>query len=152
MSLYIGIDPGKTGGIACIETTSLQADDRIDAFKLSETPHDIGEWLIQKIKIRRPIHAMIERVSSRPGQGVASMFSFGRSLGFLEGLLTGTLVPYEYVSPLKWQRAMGCLTGGDKNVSKAAAQRLWPHYKITHANADALLIAEYCRRTVVQRS
>ena len=29
---------------------------------------------------------------------------------------------------------------------KAAAQRLWPSTKITHANADALLIAEFCRQ------
>jgi hypothetical protein len=45
---------------------------------------------------------------------------------------------------------MQCLTKGDKNVSKAAAQRLWPKLKITHANADALLIAEYGRQFLWQ--
>ena len=49
------------------------------------------------------------------------------------------------VSPVKWQTAMGCRTGGDKNVSKAEAQRLWPSLKITHRNADSLLLAEYAR-------
>jgi hypothetical protein len=41
---------------------------------------------------------------------------------------------------------MRCLTKGDKNVSKARAQELFPALKITHATADALLIAEYGRR------
>jgi len=39
------------------------------------------------------------------------------------------------------------MTGGDKNVSKRRAQELFPEIKITHAIADALLIAEYARRT-----
>jgi hypothetical protein len=55
-------------------------------------------------------------------------------------------IPFEEVSPVKWQKVMGCLSKGDKNVTKAAAQRLFPDIKITHAIADALLIAEYGRR------
>ena len=39
---------------------------------------------------------------------------------------------------------MKCLTKGDKNVTKSAAQRLYPDRKITHADADAILIARYC--------
>jgi hypothetical protein len=42
---------------------------------------------------------------------------------------------------------MGCLTGGDKNVSKNRALELFPEVdevkKITHATADALLIGKY---------
>jgi len=41
---------------------------------------------------------------------------------------------------------MGCMTKGDKNVSKRKAQELFPSMKVTHASADALLIAEYGRR------
>jgi hypothetical protein len=67
-------------------------------------------------------------------------------------LLTGEEFPFEEVSPQKWQKAMGCMTKGDKNVSKAKAQQLFPQLKITHAIADALLIAEYARRTYNQRN
>jgi hypothetical protein len=35
------------------------------------------------------------------------------------------------------------MTKGDKNVTKRMAQQLYPDIKITHANADALLIHEY---------
>jgi hypothetical protein len=35
------------------------------------------------------------------------------------------------------------MTKGDKNISKAKAQELFPDKKIIHATADALLIALY---------
>jgi hypothetical protein len=60
--------------------------------------------------------------------------------------LTAAGIPFERVTPQKWQKAMGCMTKGDKNVSKRRAQELFPQLKITHAIADALLIAEYGRK------
>lgn len=33
------------------------------------------------------------------------------------------------------------------NVTKAKAQELFPKEKVTHATADALLLATYCKRT-----
>ena len=55
-------------------------------------------------------------------------------------------IPFETVTPAKWQGAMGCRTKGDKNVTKRKAQDLFPGVKVTHAIADALLIAEWGRR------
>lgn len=64
----------------------------------------------------------------------------------------------EYVSPQKWQRALGLLSKGrglgqgdtaKKNRNKAKAQELFPGVKVTHAIADALLLAEYGRRTLL---
>jgi hypothetical protein len=60
--------------------------------------------------------------------------------------LTAAGIPFERVRPQKWQQAMGCMTKGDKNVSKRRAQELYPQLKITHATADALLIATYGTR------
>jgi crossover junction endodeoxyribonuclease RuvC len=140
--IYIGIDPGKSGGIASINGVTGHAA----TIKLTETPADVADWLACEKSYPGPIVARIEKVSSSPQMGVTSAFTFGRSFGWLLGVLDVLRIPYEFVTPQKWQKHMGCLTGGDKNVSKAAAQRLWPNLKITHANADALLIAEYCRR------
>ena len=78
--------------------------------------------------------------------GVKSAFTFGQGFGHIEMALTAAGIPFERVSPQKWQKAMGCLTKGDKNVSKRRAQELFPHLKVTHATADALLIAAYGRR------
>jgi len=138
---WLGIDPGGSGGIAMILHNG-----EISVSKMPETLEDM-RVLIAAIAMATPIFALLEKVHSMPGQGVASSFKFGRNFGNIEALLIGRL-PFDYVSPQKWQKAMGCMTHGDKNISKAAAQRLFPQIKkITHATADALLIAEYCRRT-----
>jgi hypothetical protein len=38
------------------------------------------------------------------------------------------------------------MSAGNKNVTKTRAAQLFPGVKMTHAIADALLIAEYGRR------
>ena len=111
---------------------------------LSETPHDIAEFVrARSLSIDK---AYLEKVGAMPRQGVSSTFKFGTSYGFCLGLLTSLLVPFEEVTPAKWQQVMKCRSGGDKKITKAAAQRLFPRMKVTHKNADALLIAEYGRR------
>lgn len=140
--IYLGIDPGASGAIA-----ALWGDGKPEFCKLKETEHDASNWLWQ-FPFDECV-ATIELVHAMPKQGVTSTFKFGKSYGFLLGLLTAHRIPYQFVRPLVWQTAMKCRTKGDKNVTKAAAQRLFPEIKITHANADALLLAEYCRRTWV---
>lgn len=137
--MILGIDPGKSGGFALANVTGAIAY----AFD-KHTPTDI----IQILKPLAPTIKMayIERVSAMPKQGVVSVFTFGQNYGWWQGVLTALGIPIERVQPLKWQTYMGCRTGGDKNVSKARAQELFPQEKITHAVADALLIAEYGRR------
>jgi crossover junction endodeoxyribonuclease RuvC len=88
-----------------------------------------------------------------PKQGVTSMFHFGESYGFLQGMLSAHKLRHDYVSPQRWKKHMGCLAPSKststvkKNIDKSKAQQLFPAEKITHQIADALLIAEYCRRT-----
>ena len=89
---------------------------------------------------------VLQRVRAMPRQGVSSTFKFGTSYGFCRGLLVSFSVPFEDVTPWKWQRELKCLSKGDKNVTKAAAQRLFPDQKVVHATADAMLLAEYARR------
>lgn len=137
--MILGIDPGKSGGFAVITET----DAVVFAFD-KMTPRDIV--LTLKEYIPNITVAYIEQVSAFPGQGVCSVFTFGQNYGWWQGVLTALGIPIERVSPLKWQTYMKCRTGGNKNVSKARAQEIFPEKKITHAIADALLIAEYGRR------
>jgi len=140
----IGVDPGVSGAIAVISGTSWPGIIRNDS-----TEADIAEF-VQFWADFGIDFAFIERVSAMPRQGVSSTFKFGRSYGFLRGLLIASRIPFEEVTPQKWQKAMGCLSGGDKNITKGRAQQLFPQLKITHATADALLIAEYCRRVMCE--
>lgn len=124
--------------------------DVVEVHKMPQTPHDIAEILQGYTEH----FAGIEKVGPSRGrdgrkQGVSSAFTFGFGAGVLYGVLSSCRIPYEEVSPIKWQTLLGCRTGGDKNISKAKAQSLFPSVKITHAVADALLLAEYMRRTRV---
>lgn len=138
--IYIGIDPGKSGSISVVWPDGQAANSHARG---DWTEHEQADWL-QQFDLSEAI-AVIEKVSATPQMGVTSSFTFGRSYGFLRGVLAALKVRTHDVSPQKWQTAMGCKTGGDKNVSKAAAQQRWPHVKITHRNADSLLLAEYGR-------
>lgn len=137
-SLFLGIDPGASGGIAIL------GENYAHAWKMGETEADTADLLRTHAPAIRM--ARIEKVHSMPKQGVSSSFKFGQSYGFLRGLLIALQIPFEDVPPQVWQRRMACLTKGDKNVSKAKAQQLFPALRITHATADALLLAEDCRR------
>lgn len=136
---FIGIDPGKAGGIAFIPENG-----NAWAHSMPDTDQDVLE-LLQSASEHK-CHAVIERVGPMPKQGVVSVFTFGLGYGALGMALLASKIPFERVSPSVWQKSLGCLTKGDKNVSKRKAQELFPNIRVTHCIADALLIAEYARR------
>lgn len=137
----VGVDPGKSGGIAVNRDGVIVA-----VLKMPQTPHDLHEELSMVVRVYQSPVFFVEKVHSMPGQGVASSFSFGRQLGLIEGVIASLSVPMHFVTPQAWQKALSCQTGGDKNITKAAAQRLWPDISWTHATADAALLSEYGRR------
>lgn len=137
--ITIGIDPGQSGGIAWIDERG-----KLCVEKMPETLRDLWE-LIVDFHTQHPCMAYLEQVHSMPGQGVASSFKFGQGYGSLEMALIAAGIPFERVTPQTWQKAMKCMTKGDKNVSKRRAQELFPDTKFTHATADAALIAAYGR-------
>ena len=142
---YLGVDPGTSGAMALVDGDGKL----VDVIKLKETQHDVWDWLDphhRKLYETQIDFAVLEKVHSMPKQGVASSFKFGASYGFCQGVLVAARIRFELVTPQKWQHAMGCRTGGDKNITKSRAQALFPNKKITHAIADALLLADFARR------
>ena len=91
--------------------------------------------------------AWVERVGARPGQGVSSMFSFGRGVGQIEGVLAALRVPVSYVIPQSWRKAMRVPEG--KDGSRLRASQLLPAYSTEwrrskdDGRAEAALIALY---------
>lgn len=179
MSIFIGIDPGIGGGIGII-------DSKIPiAYPMPKTIPDIVELLepwcygnwnqLDSGQGAHPVFAIMEQVWGFPGtwkamkcprcrntlkvkqpQGSKSLTTFMRNAGALEGILSALKIPYDLVSPNKWEAAMGVrivtprgqrrpTQTEKKNKHKAKAQRLFPEIKVTHAVADALLLAQYCR-------
>lgn len=136
---FVGIDPGKNGGIAV-----LDADGGVvEARQMPGTERDLYDALAHA---GDRAHAVLELVRASPQMGVVSAFTFGRGYGAIRMALLALGVPFDEVTPPRWQATMQCRSKGDKNVTKRRAQELFPKVKMTHAIADALLLAAYCRR------
>jgi crossover junction endodeoxyribonuclease RuvC len=100
------------------------------------------------------IVAAVEKVGAMPGQGVTSMFNFGKSAGFIEGVLTALGIPYQLVPPNKWKKEFS-LIGQDKQASIVTCRKLFPELDLkrtercrtdSDGKAEATLLAEYARR------
>jgi hypothetical protein len=145
-TFYLGIDPGKSGGIV------LLGNDSVMAVKMPPTMADVGDllkWLPASTV------CVLEKVWGHTGtnQPGSRMFNFGQGFGQLEAFLYAYEIPTEEVAPRTWQKALKISpktkTESDtqwKNRLKAKAQQLFPSEKVTLATADALLIATYCKR------
>lgn len=161
--IVIGIDPGASGGIAfltdrehrTLDEPFLPSEPRL--FKMPETDTDLAELFERQLENIHgvdggPTMVYVEKVHSFPEQGVSSTFKFGVNYGTIRGVLAALKLPREFIAPQTWQKALCCLSRGDKNVTKRKAQELFPRARVIHAVADALLIAEYGRRAIAGRS
>lgn len=153
--IYIGIDPGKNGGIAVIHDVNKYNHKVIDNHVYSD------DKLIELVKLYEYIHrvdneyifCILEHVHAMPKQGVSSTFNFGMNFGFIQGVLKAYGIPYELVTPQKWKKEFSCTS--DKNTSIEVCKRLFPNVNLKATDrcrkdhdgmAEALLIAEYGRR------
>jgi crossover junction endodeoxyribonuclease RuvC len=108
-----------------------------------------GAKLAEKIKnihALYPInHAIIEHVSSAPGAGVSTSFSFGKTTGMTIGVLCGLKIPYLSIHPAVWKKTFGLST--NKDDSRFKAVELFPDArgyfarKKDHNRAEAALLA-----------
>lgn len=157
---YLGIDPGKNGGIVVIDPD----DDYVDYRVIPSTELDLGLLLKDMNDNYFIDFACIEKVSSSPQMGVVSAFTFGRGYGSLITAVSMLEIPLELVRPQVWQRYLKIPPRKVKRETRpqfkkrlrAEAQRLFPKLSIwkekkslgkQKAICDALLLAEYCRRT-----
>jgi len=165
-TVYVGIDPGKQGGLAVLVPITHPRPQpgtyEARATSMPETELEIWQWLKQLADSNHRLVAVIEKVHSMPKQGVVSMFTFGRNYGTLRMALTAVGAVWEAVAPEIWQRGLNIPLRKETTVQrklklKEAAQRLFPQLPVWReprslgkqkAVCDALLLAEYCRRTM----
>lgn len=144
--LILGIDPGKNGGMAVLDADTNEI---IDITSMPSTLTDISDFVERHQDVSC---AVLETVHSMPGQGVASMFTFGQYYGYVQMAVVAHKIRCIDVLPAKWQQVLGLKAkkgeskAEHKNRLKGLAQKLFPKVKVTLKNADALLLAEYGRR------
>ena len=146
--IYIGIDPGKNGGIAILSDTIPDVTVRV--FSEDELLHICKTF---RKTFNEDCICYLEHVHAMPKQGVSSTFNFGMNFGFIQGVLKAYSIPYELVTPQKWKKEFSCTS--DKNTSIEVCKSLFPGVNLTATErckkdhdgiAEALLIAEYGRR------
>ena len=151
--MYIGIDPGKSGGIVGLLNAPIgiiiaccKPFKDIDNAKTSIE-------LCLEYKAEKTI-AMMENVHAFPTDGRSSAFKFGKNAGQWEGLLTGFNIPFSKVVPHIWMSFYG-----EMPKEKIVRKRKLKQYaqaeidkvsdegiKATLKTADAYLIANYFLR------
>jgi len=144
--ISIGIDPGVNGGVAIID--DKWKDKAIEAVKCPDTIKDMADYLSLHCYDNIKTLCIIEKVHSFPGQGVRSVFTFGKNYGQWLGILASHDIPYKEVPPQTWMKHYGAMPrdrGQRKRHLKHLAQSLYPSIKVTLYNADAILLANYSK-------
>jgi Holliday junction resolvasome RuvABC endonuclease subunit len=147
MKRFVGIDPGKQGGVSWVDVSNKGVERNAISFK-DMTPRDLFETLSDVMDDVDDCTVVIEKVGTMPKDSASNAFKFGYSAGMLEAAAVAASKPYHFVVPAKWQGFMKCRTKGDKSVTRKMAQQLFPgfHLRITNQIADAMLLCEYCRK------
>ncbi len=150
---HVGVDPGASGGLVLISPAGT-----VTSTKMPDTDRDVWDWFRAAADWPGTVRvvAVIEQVQGFIGEGQpgSSMFKFGRSYGSLLMALTAAEISFVALTPQAWQKGLGIAPKTKtedktawKNRLKGTAQRLFPGTDVTLAVADALLIAEFCRRS-----
>lgn len=148
----VGMDPGKSGAIAFLnpETCKLRLFDMpTHMIKPGQKSRIVIDHVLAADILRDeeiPM-AYIEEVNAMPGQGVVSMFSFGRSFGTLFGICGGLQIPLTQVRPAVWKKVLK--VPADKDAARYRASQLMPKCadmwkkSSQDGRAEAALIALY---------
>ena len=150
-ALYLGIDPGLTGALALLNSDGSMhsvEDLPVMARGKGRVKHEIDPAALARLLRSHTADiklAVVEQVGSMPGQGVASVFSMGHTLGCIVGVVQALGIPLHLVPPAVWKKRAGI--SADKNLARSEAIRLWPAAPLDrikdHNRAEALLLARY---------
>ena len=145
--IYIGIDPGKSGGIMVIDESG-----EATAYKCPEKVFDMAILFRLLLGNTAPddVNLLMERVWARPGNAVRSAFTYGVNYGQWLGIAASHEVKMYTTLPNTWIKWVGCQKGlpvkERKHWLRDKAKELYPDLKkVTLATADAILITHYAK-------
>lgn len=142
---YIGIDPGKSGGV-----TMIHGDDT-KTYKCPQRTEDmailfsllVGDTSSYDVKV------LMERVWARPNNAVRSAFAYGVNYGQWLGIIACHEIPLQTCLPNQWISHYGCSKELEyqerKRWLKEKAKSLYPKLNVTLMTADAILITDYAK-------
>ena len=150
MKTILGIDVGMKGALSFYDGEELIIYDmpvirrnktsRIECHKLMkcfDAMIDNGS---------KPEHAYIEQVNAF-GMGASGAYNFGWNCGVIEAMVASFEIPFTYVTPQVWKKAIQCPK--DKDAARMRASQLLPQFahnwdlKKWDGRAESALIALY---------
>lgn len=173
--MIVGIDPGLSGGIAVLDGAAPEPPQAVvypmPIFKTTtkkgyRNVYDESllaafgrSWAL--FLMAQGLHVFVEKQQALPSTmgGASANFQRGLAQGLWIGMLASYRIPYTLVPPQSWQKVMLLGIPGEdtKQRSVVAAGRLFPNVSLLptprctkphDGYADALLIAEYGRRSL----
>ena len=148
--IIIGIDPGQTGAIAAINDGKVIAlHDMPTMPRLHGKGQQVDGYALSMmiLEVHGPKMVLVEAVHAMPGQGVASSFRFGESVGVVLGVIGALGLPVKMITPQMWKKRFG-LIKKPKDASRTIAIQQHPEIadmltrKKDHGRADAILIGK----------
>jgi hypothetical protein len=121
--VWIGIDPGLSGGIAILHPAD-NFNPHVEAWCIpmlvSGDDLDIkaiATWITDNRFGKLLAGACIEKVHAMPDQGTVSMFRFGYVTGMIRGLIRSMYIPLYEVTPQAWKKEILAGTAKDKQAA-----------------------------------
>jgi hypothetical protein len=151
--IYIGIKPGDDGAIAVINKYGVIKS-------IIDMPDNVSVGLYRFLSIMicaEDVLAFVDSAYINPEQSFKSIFYCGEKYGEIWAVLKILNIPYKEISQLEWKEEFS-LTNRGKYESVKVAEKVFPSIRFSFNQfwaepcdmldyrAEALLIAEYCRR------
>ena len=98
--IYIGIDPGKSGGLCVIE------DEFIKAYACPDNAQDMALLFAMAISVNetKTVIPYIEKVWARPHDAKGSIWKFAENYGMWFGIAGAYELDLKTVSPQRWMK------------------------------------------------
>ena len=145
---YIGIDPGKSGGLPVIDEGGIMA-----AHKCPEKVFDMSVLFRLAIGDTAPdnVKLLMERVWARPSNATRAAFTYGVNYGQWLGIAASHEIKMYTTLPNNWIKWVGCPKAlpvkERKHWLRDKAKELYPDVKkVTLSTSDAILICHYARK------
>ena len=148
---FIGIDPGRKGGIVSLTNGKITTISKMPYNFLDMKGYFTDDLAIPRMD-KEYVHVFIENVHSRPTDGVRAAFTFGYHVGQLDGILDMLGVSVDRVNPATWMESFELKKSKEetkyfwkKRIMEFAKTKTTKEQasKITLDTADAFLIALY---------
>lgn len=146
-------DPGKSASWARYDTATpnLMELGDVEISGVGRLARPCGRHILELIRDADIV--VVEEVGVRPGEGVASAFTFGMAFGSILAVVQSAGKPLRTVTPKQWSAQLRLKSGAGETDKKGAAlalvREMWPgtyeqlRLKKDHNRADAALMARW---------